>query len=181
MIRKIFSLRVVAAGCALLLALLAGCATPPSTNVQVAEARAALLRFVDNDPGLQAWIDHAYGYAVFPNVGKGGLGVGGSYGRGMVFERGEPVGRTRIMQGTVGAQIGVQNFAQVIFFQDEIALRNFQRGNFEFSAQATAIAATSGAAATTSYDSGVAVFIMAKSGLMAEASIGGQKLEYEPL
>lgn len=161
--------------------LLAGCASTPSDNVRIAEARASLLRFVDSDPGLQGWVDHAHGYAVFPSVGKGGFWVGGAYGRGIVFERGEPVGRTRIIQGTIGAQIGAQNFAQVIFFQDEVALRNFQRGNYEFSAQATAVAATSGAATTTSYDGGVAVFILAKSGLMAEASVGGQKFEYEAL
>lgn len=161
--------------------LLGACASTPSDNVRVAEARTSLLRFVDRDPGMQGWVDHAYGYAVFPSVGKGGFGVGGSYGRGIVFERSQPVGRTRIIQGTFGAQIGAQNFAQIIFFQDEVALRNFQRGNYEFSAQATAVAATAGAAATTSYDGGVAVFIMTKSGLMAEATVGGQKFEYEAI
>lgn len=170
------------AGLAMLVTLvLAGCAAAPSDNVRVAEARASLLRFVDRDPGLQGWVDHAFGYAVFPSVGKGGFWFGGSYGHGIVFERGEAIGRTRIIQGTFGAQIGAQNFAQVIFFEDEVALRNFQRGNFEFSAQATAVAVTAGAAATTSYDGGVAVFIMAKSGLMVEASIGGQKFEYQAL
>jgi lipid-binding SYLF domain-containing protein len=158
---------------------LSGCAATPSDDVRIAEARASLLRFTDRDPGLQGWIDHAHGYAVFPSVGKGGLGVGGAYGSGIVFERGEPVGRTRMFQGTLGAQIGAQNFAQVVFFEDEVALRNFQRGNYEFSAQATAVAATAGAAATTSYDGGVAVFIITKGGLMAEASVGGQKFEYE--
>jgi len=165
---------------ALLLAL-AGCASPPSDSVRIADSRAALVRFVDRDPGLQDWVNHAHGYVVFPSVGKAGLGLGGSYGNGIVFERGEPVGRARIVQGTVGFQIGAQNFAQVIFFQDDAALRTFQRGNFEFSAQATAVAATAGAAATTSYERGVAAFILTRAGLMAEASIGGQKFEYEPL
>lgn len=161
--------------------LLAGCAAAPSDKVRIADSRAALARFVDRDPSLQGWVDHAFGYAVFPSVGKAGFVVGGSHGRGIVFERGEPIGRTSIVQGTLGAQIGLQNFAQVIFFEDEIALRNFQRGNFEFSAQATAVIVTAGAAATSSYDSGVAVFIMAKSGIMAEASVGGQRFRYEPL
>ena len=160
---------------------LAGCAAAPSDSARIADARASLTHFVDRDPGLQAWVDNAYGYAVFPSVGKGGFWVGGSYGRGIVFERAEPIGRTRLIQGTLGAQIGAQNFAQVIFFEDEVALRNFQRGNFEFSAQATAVVVTAGAAATTSYDGGVAVFIMTKSGLMVEASIGGQKFEYQAL
>jgi lipid-binding SYLF domain-containing protein len=174
--------RIRSALAALLVAgLLAGCAGTPSDTVLIADARASIVRFVDRDPGLQEWVNHAHGYAVFPSVGKGGFWVGGSYGRGAVFERGEPVGRARIVQATLGPQIGVQNFAQVIFFQDEAALRTFQRGNFEFSAQATAVAATAGKAATTSYDKGVAVFIMTKAGLMAEATIGAQKFEYEPL
>lgn len=158
-----------------------GCAGKPSDNVMISDARAAVVRFVDRDPGLQDWVNHAHGYAVFPSVGKGGFGVGGSYGRGVVFERGEPVGTTSILQGTVGLQIGAQNFSQVIFFQDEAALRTFQRGNFEFSAQATAVAVTAGAAKTTSYEKGVAAFIMTKGGLMAEASVGGQKFAYQPL
>lgn len=161
--------------------LLAGCAATPSDSVIIADARASVVRFVDRDPGLQEWVNHAHGYVVFPSVGKGGLGVGGSYGRGVVFERGEPVGKTSITQATIGAQIGVQSFAQIIFFQDEAALRTFQRGNFEFSAQATAVAATAGKAATTSYEKGVAAFIMTKGGLMAEATIGAQKFDYERL
>ncbi|MDT8438565.1 MAG: lipid-binding SYLF domain-containing protein [Wenzhouxiangellaceae bacterium] len=161
--------------------LLAACAAAPSNSVRIADSRATLVRFVDRDPGLQDWVDHAHGYAVFPSVGKAGFGVGGSYGSGIVFERGDPIGITRSTQGTVGLQIGVQNFSQVIFFQDDAALKTFQRGNFEFSAQATAIIATAGAAATTSYERGVAVFIMPKGGLMAEATVGGQKFEYEPL
>lgn len=158
-----------------------GCASKPSDNVMIADARAAVVRFVDRDPSLQDWVNHAHGYAVFPSMNKGGLGFGGSYGRGVVFERGEPVGTTSSVQGTVGLQIGVQNFSQIIFFQDDAALKTYQRGNFEFSAQATAIAATAGAARSTSYEKGVAVFIAARGGLMAEASVGGQKFTYEPL
>ncbi len=161
--------------------LFSGCASSPSDSVRIADARATLVRFVDRDPSLQEWVDHAHGYVVFPSVGKAGFGLGGSYGTGIVFERGEPIGRARSMQGTVGLQIGVQNFSQVIFFQDDASLRTFQRGNFEFSAQATAIVATAGAAATTSYERGVAVFIMGRGGLMAEATVGGQKFEYESL
>lgn len=165
----------------LIVVVLAGCASKPSDTVMISDARATIVRFVDRDPSLQEWVDHAHGYAVFPGVSKGGVGVGGAYGRGVVFERGEPVGRTRIVQATFGAQLGVQRFSQIIFFQDDAALRTFQRGNYELSAQATAIAATTGVAATTSYEKGVAVFLMGLGGLMAEASIGGQKFDYEPL
>ncbi|NKI33780.1 hypothetical protein HFP89_01195 [Wenzhouxiangella sp. XN79A] len=163
------------------LLVLAGCATTKSDTVLTADARAAIVRFVDRDPGLKDWVDHAHGYAVFPSLGKGGLGVGGAFGNGIVFERGDPIGRSRMIQGTVGFQIGAQNFSMIIFFQDEAALTTFQRGNFEFSAQATAIAAAAGVGATTSYEKGVAVFILGRGGLMAEASVGGLKFDYSPL
>lgn len=172
----------IAVSALMFVAFLTGCAaSSPSNDVLIADSRAALVRYAETDPGLNDWVNHAHGYAVFPSVGKGGLGIGGSFGRGIVFERGEPIGRTSLTQATVGWQIGVQNFSQVIFFQDEAALRTFQRGNFEFSAQATAVVATAGAAATTSYERGVAVFMMVRGGLMAEATIGGQKFEYTPL
>jgi lipid-binding SYLF domain-containing protein len=160
---------------------LAACAGTPSDDRQIRESRAALDRFVDQDPGLQSWIDHAHAYVVFPEIAKGGFWVGGGFGRGIVFERGEPIGRATVSQATIGPQIGAQSYSQVIFFQDDAALRTFQRENLEFSAQATAVAATAGAAATTSYERGVAVFILVRGGLMAEVSVGGQKYGYERL
>jgi len=160
---------------------LTACASIPSDDRMARESRATLERFVDRDPGLQDWIDHAYGYAVFPEVGAAGLGVGGGFGRGMVFQGGQPVGRATVSQATIGAQIGAQSLSQVIFFRDDAAMRVFQRGNLEFSARATAVAATAGAAATTSYERGVAVFVLPRGGLMAEASVGGQRFTYEPL
>ncbi len=161
--------------------LLAGCAATPSDDSLIRESRAALERFVDRDPGLQGWVDHAHAYVVFPEIAKGGLGVGGGFGRGIVFQNGRPIGRSTVSEATIGAQIGAQSYSQVIFFQDEAALRVFQRENLEFSARATAVAATAGAAATTSYERGVAVFIMARGGLMAEVSVGGQRFRYTPL
>ncbi len=167
----------------LTLVMATGCASTraPSDQAMINDARATLDRFTDRDPGLQSWVNGAHGYAVFPEIGKGGFIAGGAFGRGMVFERGEPVGRTSVSQATLGAQIGGQSYSQVIFFQDDAALRTFQRGNLEFSAQATAVAATAGAAATTSYEKGVAVFILTRGGLMAEATIGGQRYTYNPL
>jgi lipid-binding SYLF domain-containing protein len=146
------------------------------------------------------FFDHAYGYAVFPTVGKGGIGIGGAYGSGRVYARGAYVGDTTMTQVTVGFQLGGQAYSQMIFFQDERAFREFTSGNFEFGAQASAVAITAGAqaAATTtgtsagasggkndattsgSYRKGMAVFTVAKGGLMYEASIGGQKFSYTP-
>ncbi len=159
---------------------LIGCASTPSDQALISDSRSTLERFVDRDPGMQRWVDNAHGYVVFPDIGKAGLWVGGGFGRGIVFEQGQPIGRASVSQATVGAQIGAQSYSQVIFFQDRSALETFKRENFEFSAQATAVAATAGAAATTSYERGVAVFIMARGGLMAEATVGGQKFRFYP-
>lgn len=161
--------------------MLAACASIPSTDRMTREARAALQLFVERDPGLQDWINHSHGYVVFPEIGVAGLGIGGGFGRGIVFQGGQPIGQATASQATIGAQIGAQSFSQVIFFRDDAALRVFQRGNFEFAARATAIAATAGAAATTSYERGVAVFVLPRGGLMAEATVGGQRFTYDPL
>ncbi len=161
---------------------LAGCATtPPPDESLIRESRATVDRFVDRDPGLESWVNHAHAYAVFPEIAKGGFWVGGGFGHGIVFQGGQAIGRTRVSQGTVGAQIGAQSYSQIIFFQDQSSLRSFQRENFEFSAQATAVAATAGRAATTSYERGVAAFIMTRGVLMAEATVGGQRFRYESL
>lgn len=169
------------AACMLSVALMTGCATSPSDDTLIRESEVTVARFIERDAGIKRWVDQAYGYAVFPDIGKGGLGIGGAYGRGIVFEQGDPVGRSTLTQGTVGMQIGAQSFSQIIFFRDQRALQTFQLENFEFSAQATAVAATSGAAATTSFERGVAVFIMSRGGLMAEATVGGQKFRYTAL
>jgi lipid-binding SYLF domain-containing protein len=174
-------LKILLGSLSLATLLLAGCATSPSDDALARESRATLDRFVDQDPGLKNWIDHAYGYVVFPEIAKAGVGVGGGFGRGMVFEQGRPIGRATVSQATIGAQLGAQSYSQVIFFEDDAALRTFKRENLEFSAQATAVAASAGAAATTSYERGVAVFIQTRGGLMAEATVGGQRFRYTPL
>ena len=142
-----------------------------------------------------------YGYAVFPTIGKGGFVVGGAHGKGRVYAKGAHVGDTSMTQLTVGAQLGGQAYSQIVFFEDKRAFDEFTSGNFEFGAQATAVAITAGASAqagTTGasagasgtqstaktkarYYRGMAVFTIAKGGLMYEASIGGQKFSYSPL
>ena len=147
------------------------------------------------------FFDNAYGYAVFPTIGKGGMGIGGAYGEGRVFARGEYVGDTKVTQVTVGFQLGGQAYSMIIFFEDERAFREFTSGNFEFGAQASATAITAGASAATTttgssagasggrhdattmgagYQKGLATFTVARGGLMYEASIGGQKFSYTP-
>jgi lipid-binding SYLF domain-containing protein len=135
--------------------------------------------FKAEDPGLEKYFKQAYGYAVFPTIGKGGFWFAGAFGRGVLFEQGAPVGRTTVKQVTFGLQIGGQSFSELIFFKDKAALDRFKAGTSEFSAQASAVVAREGAAATTSYDAeGVAVFVHVKGGAMLEASVGGQKFDY---
>ena len=131
------------------------------------------------DPSLQRFLDKAYGYAVFPSVGKGGAGVGGAYGRGVVFDHGQPVGYSDLSQVTVGFQLGGQEYAELIAFENEDALNKFKTGKFAFSANASAVALKAGAADAVNYDNGVAVFTKPEGGLMFEASIGGQKFSYK--
>lgn len=141
-----------------------------------------------------------YGYAVFPTIGKAGFVVGGAYGKGQVYAQKKHVGETSMTQVSIGFQLGAQGYSQIIFFEDKRAFEEFTSGNFEFGATAQAVAITAGASASTTttgssatasggknnattasggYHKGMAVFTVAKGGLMYEASIGGQKFSYK--
>ena len=149
-----------------------------------------------------SFFDTAYAYAVFPTIGKGGIGLGGAYGKGRVYVGGGHVGDTEMVQVTLGFQLGGQAYSQLIFFEDHRAFQEFTSGNFEFGAQATAVLITLGASAEANtggglaagasggrsdaatihggYRKGMAVFTIARGGLMYEASLGGQKFSYRP-
>jgi lipid-binding SYLF domain-containing protein len=151
---------------------------------------------------VQPFFGNAYGYAVFPAIGKGGFVVGGSYGKGHVYKGGRVTGDTSMIELSVGFQAGGQAFSEIIFFQDERAYKQFTSGEFSFDAQATAVAITAGAAAQVGekgvsasasavpgkggvqakidYRNGMAVFVHVKGGLMYEAAIGGQKFNFTP-
>ena len=140
----------------------------------------------------------AYGYALFPTIGKAGFVIGGAFGKGRVYRGGKYIGDTEMTQGSIGFQLGAEGFSEVIFFKDNHALDEFTKGNFEFGAeaQAVAITAAAGASANTTgssasasggknnadtagnYHKGMATFTITKGGLMYEASIGGQKFSY---
>ena len=153
---------------------------PQKEQKQMAAAQETIKQFKQADSSMGVYFDSAYGYVVFPNVGKGGLIIGGARGQGYVFEKGSMVGYASITQVTVGAQVGGQNFSEVVFFKDKATLDTFKQGNFEFAAQVSAIVATEGASKDASYSGGVAVFTLPKGGVMAEATIGGQKFSYKP-
>jgi lipid-binding SYLF domain-containing protein len=145
-------------------------------------------------------LNTAHGYAVFPTIGKGAVGVGGAYGKGRVYKQGKYIGDTSMTQVTVGLQLGGEAYSEIILFEDERALQEFIKGNFEFGAdvQAIAVTAAAGAKASTTgtsagasagkkdattvggYRKGMAIFTVAKGGLMYEASVGGQKFSFTP-
>ena len=150
------------------------------------------------------YFDKSVGYAVFPTIGKGGIGIGGAFGEGKVYRDGVAIGTSNMTQVTIGFQLGGQAFSQIIFFENENALINFIAGNFEFSADASAVAITAAASAgantgggastglsggknnadTTSlggFHKGMAIFTIAKGGLMYQATLGGQKYSYTAL
>jgi lipid-binding SYLF domain-containing protein len=147
----------------------------------VKEAQQTIAVFKKADPGLSRFFDNAVGYAVFPTVVKGAVGVGGASGSGIVFEKGKAVGRAALTQATIGAQIGGQTYSEVIFFETVPAFSDFKRGKLALAAQASAVAASADASKNVKYQDGVAIFTIGKGGLMAEASVGGQKFSFEPL
>ena len=149
-------------------------------KLQLGAAR-AIIELKDEDPGMQKFFDSASGFAVFPKVGKGGIGIGGARGKGLVIKNDKIMGKTTLSQVTLGFQLGGQVYAQFIFFEDQTALDNFRRGNFEFGAQASAVAVKMGVSADADYDEGVAVFTNVGGGLMYEATISGQKFKYKDL
>ncbi len=161
-----------------------GCATAPATvqgKTDIREdAATALSKAQKYDPSLTSVFNAASGYAVFPTIGKGGAIVGGVYGKGVLYENGGVVGYCDLSQASIGAQLGGQSYTEIICFEDLSANDRFRQGKLHFDAQASAVALRSGAGANAKYRDGVAVFTMDEAGLMAEASIGGQKFSYQP-
>lgn len=166
------------------------------------ECKEAADNFKSLSSNVSSMISSSYGYAVFPTIGKGGLGIGGAGGSGCVYKGGAQTGTSKMGQLTIGFQAGGQAYSQIILFENQEAYEKFTSGEFEFGAQATAVALTAAAQAeagtkgsaasvgtsdeksggkAASYTNGMAVFTVAKGGLMYEASIGGQKFGYDPL
>ncbi len=121
----------------------------------------------------------SYGYAIFPSVGKGGLFIAGAHGKGRVYIKGKHIADTSLSQITLGFQAGGQAYSQIMFFRDKYAFSTFKTGNFQLGAQATAVAINKGVGVNADYDKGIAIFTIAKGGLMYEASVGGQKFTYK--
>ena len=153
---------------------------PRSGRTDHADVMRTIAEVKAKDPGISKFFDNAAGYAVFPTVAKGAMGVGGAHGSGELLVGGKAIGKATLNQVTVGFQLGGQTYTEIIFFENESALNGFKKGDFAFAAQASAIAITTGASANVGYRDGVLVFTMAKGGLMYEASVGGQKFSFKP-
>ena len=144
-------------------------------------AKDAVEYFKKNAPSLDRFFEHAYGFAVFPDVYKGGFMIlGGGHGNGFVYEQNKLVGHSSLTQLNVGPQLGGQSFSEIIFFKGQEDLDNFKNGNYELNAQVTAIVVSAGMATNTDFSNGVAIFVIPKAGVMAEATVGGQKFSYRP-
>jgi lipid-binding SYLF domain-containing protein len=152
-----------------------------SLVVSDSDAQAVIAKFKQKDPGLEKTFAEAYGYAVFPTVGKGAIGIGGARGKGYVYEQGKLIGRSTLTQVTIGLQLGGQAYSEVVFLRDKEAMDSFKRGRLKLDGQASAVAVTARAAVDIGYRNGVAIVTMAKGGLMYEASVGGQKFSFDPL
>jgi lipid-binding SYLF domain-containing protein len=145
-----------------------------------ADALAVIAKMKEKDPGMAEIFAKAVGYAVFPTVGKGAIGIGGARGKGFVYQHGKLIGRSTLTQVSIGFQLGGQVYSEVVFFQNREAMENFKLGHLKLDAQASAIALTARAAADLAYRNGVAIVTMAKGGLMYEASVGGQVFSFNP-
>ena len=175
------TLKITAAVAAV--ALLAGSAWAKYDADEAAEshtkAQAALAEFKAADPDIQKMIDRSVGYVVIPTVGKGGIGIGGARGRGLLYEGGDITAQVTLTQVSFGFQWGGQGYSEFISFEDGVTLANYKKGNYELNAQASAVAVTAGASADADFNDGMAIFTQAKGGLMYEAAVGGQKFKVE--
>ena len=164
-----------------------------------ADNYAKTIEVFQKSPQTQSFFKNSYGYAVFPMIGKGGIIIGGAYGKGQVYREEKITGTVSLVKATIGLQLGGQAFSEIIFFQDKRAFDEFTSGQFEFDAAVSAVVITAGVQAKagtegttagassgpatgvqaeTKYCKGMAIFIHAKGGLMYEAAVGGQKFTF---
>ena len=147
----------------------------------VSDANYAKAQFTKGDASMSNLFNSSYGYAIFPNVGKGAIGIGGAAGNGAVYEQGKLIGMSNMKQVSIGFQWGGQAYREIIFFETKADLDRFVENKFDFSAQVSAVAVTAGASANVKFKNGVLVFTQTKGGLMYEASVGGQKFKFRKI
>jgi lipid-binding SYLF domain-containing protein len=144
------------------------------------QADSSLATMTTKDPSLRPLLNSAAGYAVFPNIGKGGFIAGAAHGRGVLYENGQPTGFVEMTQGSLGAQIGAQTFAELVVLRTPYDVQKLKSGNFSLGANVSAVVLTTGAGAAADTTTGVNVFIMPRGGVMAELSVSGQQITFQP-
>jgi lipid-binding SYLF domain-containing protein len=161
---------------------LVGCESTPvtPTNAMPDRAKIALEQMEAADPTLRHVVETSYAIAVFPEVGKAAVGIGGGGGKGVVYRNGEVIGYAMLNEGSVGLQAGGGTFAELVAFETPEAYQTFQKGNLTLGADASATIIKAGAAASGNFAKGIRIFVMPKGGLMAGVSIVGQKFSYSP-
>jgi len=168
----------------LVIGLMACCSTGSVTKDEgdalLKRAQASRQEWDKVDPQLEAFAKKGYGYAFFPEITKGGLLFGGAHGRGVVYEKGQHIGYADLTQMSVGFQAGLQDYSQLIVFENQPAMEKFKRNEIDFSVNASAVYADKGAAAGAQFVGGVVVFVRPTRGAMAEASLAGQQITYLP-
>jgi lipid-binding SYLF domain-containing protein len=171
-------------GIALTTALMVGCSTAPTTPEAKDELsrKAAAERQEWNrlDPELEAFAKRGHGFAFFPEITKGGLVVGGAYGRGVVYEQGQHIGYADLTQASLGLQAGGHTYSELVVFENKTAMDRFKQNQLDFWANMSAVVANTGAAAAARFVDGIAVFVRPTAGVMAEAALGGQQITYAP-
>jgi lipid-binding SYLF domain-containing protein len=164
--------------------LLVSCSTAPSTvggrDELLQQATSTLAEMNREDSGLDELTRKAYGYALFPQIAKGGLVLGGGYGRGVVYEQGQHIGYADLSQASFGLQVGGQTYSELIVFENKAALERLKQGRIDLAADASAVILKTGAAANARFADGFAVFVRPIGGAMAEATVGGQQVTYVP-
>jgi lipid-binding SYLF domain-containing protein len=167
-----------------IMGLMVGCSTGSVTKEEgdtlMKSAAASRQEWNKIDPQFEAFAKKGYGYAFFPEITKGGLLVGGAHGRGVVYEKGQYIGYADLTQVSAGLQAGLQDYSELIVFENQAAMDKFKRNEFDFSANASAVYADKGAAANAQFVDGIAVFVRPMRGAMAEASLSGQQITYLP-
>jgi lipid-binding SYLF domain-containing protein len=161
---------------------LVGCSTAPETpqarQELTSDSNTAVTALTTKDPSLANLLKNSDSYAIFPTVGKAAAGIGASYGHGEVYQGGKRVGYAEMTAATIGASLGGQSYAELIVFRTPEALQRFESGQFTFDASASAVAVSAGAGDQVKWENDTAVYLDLNGGLMADASIGGQKFNF---
>lgn len=171
-------------GAVIVIAMTGGCATAPASREGkehlIRQASAALGEWNSDVPGVEAFARRSYGYAVFPEIAKAGIGLGAAYGRGVIYEQGEHIGYVDLAQGSLGLQVGGVSYQLLVVLDDKAALERFKQGQVDFSADASGVVLTTGYVAKVRFNEGVTILARPIGGVMGEASMGGQRFTFVP-